>query len=64
VVSSGINVIAEDILSQVPYWKIGPEYNTTFPATPLIARLVACAAGTLNVHTPNCMVAVPLIETP
>jgi hypothetical protein len=64
VVVKGISVIAVDILFVEPYWNIGPEYNTTLPDTPLIARLVACAAGILNVHTPNCMVAVPLIETP
>jgi hypothetical protein len=52
-VSKGINVIAVDILSQVRYWNIGSAYNTTLPATPFIARLVACAAGILNVHTPN-----------
>jgi hypothetical protein len=64
VVVNGNNVIAEDILLFEPYWNIGPEYNTTLPATPLIARLVACAAGMLNVHTPNCMDAVPLMLTP
>jgi hypothetical protein len=64
VVSNGTNVIAVEILSVLPYWNIGLEYNTVFPATPLIARLVACAAGMLNVHTPNCILAVPLIETP
>jgi hypothetical protein len=64
VVSKGISVIAVDILSVVPYWKTGIVYNTVLPATPLIARLVACAAGMLNVHTPNCILAVPLIVTP
>jgi hypothetical protein len=65
VVVKGISVIAEDILFVLPYWKIGPEYNTTLPATPLIARLVGrIASGMLNVHTPNCMVAEPLMETP
>jgi hypothetical protein len=35
-----------------------------YKTPPLIARLVACAVGTLNVTIPNCMLAVPLIETP
>jgi hypothetical protein len=64
VVVNGNNVIAEDILFVEPYWNIGPEYNTTVPVTPLIARFEPSPTGMLNVHTPNCMDAEPLIETP
>ena len=53
VVVNGTNVIAVDILLVEPYWNIGLEYSTILVAVPLMARLVACATGMLNVHTPN-----------